>query len=422
MNGSDVVVTGIGLVSPLGLHADEHVDGWLAGRCAARVAADPQFRRSGAELEARVEGFDRGNAITNRMLRKLLSTSAAYAVAAAGEALSDAGVSGDTRILTDCGLYVGSLSLEIDPETFLPPLQAALTADGQFDISAFARRGTLLLDPLFLVRALPNAGACGISVQHQVLGPNTNVTNGTTSGLTAVALAAAAIRRGDTQCAVAGGYDTLLVIDSIAEHLIAGRLADATGDPSLACRPFDRRRDGYVLGEGAAFLFLEAAERAVARNAHIYGTLCASMETTDTGLASAERAVALERAARGCLERAGVAPQVLGAVFGDGLGTEDDDLREAAALERVLGGAAVPFTAATAAIGFTGAASGVFSLSHCLIALRRGIAPALACAQPDPRCRVHLLPRHGTLANGTALVWNSDRGVKNVAMVVSTGS
>jgi 3-oxoacyl-[acyl-carrier-protein] synthase II len=422
MAAARVAVTGVGVVSPLGLHADEHFDAWLQGRSAVRVAADPQFPGRGPQLEARVSGFDRRAAISNRMLRKLLSRSAGYAVAAAGGAIADAGLQDDTTVLEGCGLYVGSLSLEIDPEVFIPPLRASLTPEGRFDISLFARRGMSLLDPLFLLRALPNAGVCGISVEYQVLGPNTNLTNGTCSGLMSIGLAMAAIQRGEIRCAVAGGYDTLLMMDSIAEHLIANRLSRRGDDPAGACRPFDRRRDGYVPGEGAAFVVLESVDHARDRGARVYAELRSCVETTDARLLRAENvtdATALHRAAAMALERGDCRSDELGAVFGDGLGTWGDDLREAHALDRLLLGAEVPFTAATSAIGFTGVASGVFSAVHCALAMWQGIAPPLAnCGDPDPACGVHFLARPEPLAFPTALVWNSDRGAKNVALLV----
>jgi 3-oxoacyl-[acyl-carrier-protein] synthase II len=418
---SAAVVTGVGVVSPLATSLPEHFDAWIDGRSAVTESADPEFSKYVPQLEARVTGFDRRTAIASRMLRKLLAPSPGFAVGAAGEAISDAGLAGEVEVLADCGLYIGSLSLEIDPEVFIPPLRASLTKEGEFDLSLFARRGMKLLDPLFLVRALPNAGVCGVSLEHQVLGPNTNLTNGPTSGLAAVALAVAAIERGEIECAVAGGYDSLLVMDAVAEHLIAGRLARNGHAPGRACRPFDRNREGYVLGEGAAFVVVESAEHARTRGASAYGRIRGYAATTDPTLLGRSNpldSTALQQAARMALDRAGTRSDALGAVFGDGLATELDDIRESDAVARLLAGAEVPFTAPTSAIGYTGAASGVFSLVHGFVSLRRGLAPALRnCDDLDPRCPVHHLSSPAPLSSDTVLVWNSERGVKNVAMV-----
>jgi 3-oxoacyl-[acyl-carrier-protein] synthase II len=420
------VVTGVGVVSPLATTAGEHFDALVAGRSGIGVAAEPEYEKYAPQLEARVTGYDRRAAIENRMLRKVLAASPGFAVGAAGEAIADAGLAGADEVLAGCGLYVGSLSLEIDPEVFVAPLRASLTKDGEFDLSLFATRGMKLLDPLFLVRALPNAGLCGVSLEHQILGPNTNLTNGPTSGLAAVALAVGAVERGEIACAVAGGYDSLLVMDAIAEHLIAGRLARNGGAPERACRPFDRSRAGYVLGEGAAFVVVESAEHARSRGAAPYGQILSYASTTDPDRLAASDPLdgtALEHAARSALRGAGVSADGLGAIFGDGLGTELDDVRESRVVSALVDGAEVPFTAPTAAIGYTGAASGVFSLVHAMLALRRGLVPPLpACEQLDPRCPVHPLASPAPLEPELVLVWNSERAVKNVALVAAAGA
>ncbi len=419
MSADQVVVTGVGTVTALGHDAAAGYRAWLAGASAVTAAAEPEYSELPVQLEGRVTGFDRRRHISNRMLRKLLSPSAGYAVAAAAGALDGAGLLGDAEALRRCGLYVGSLSLEIDPDVFIPPLRASLSRDGEFDISLFARRGMRLLDPLFLVRALPNAGVCGISVEHQVLGPNTNLTNGPTSGLASVALAAAAVARGELSCAVAGGYDTLLTLDNIAELLIADRISRYGGDPAQACRPYSADRDGLVPGEGAAFVVVESARHAASRGVPPLAVLDGWGETTDPGLMrGGADATALEMAAATALRQAHRSVTDLGAVFTDGLGTRDDDLREARAL-RALGSVA-PVTAATSAVGFTGAAGGVVSLAHAALAVSEGTAPALAnCADPDPECDVPFATSPTSLGGDSVLVLNSDRGVKNVAVVAS---
>jgi 3-oxoacyl-[acyl-carrier-protein] synthase II len=178
--------------------------------------------------------------------------------------------------LTYCGLYIGSVCLDADPEAFIPALRESIDATDQVDLSRFAAHGIKLIDPLFLVKSLPNAGLCAIAIQHQTLGPNANITNGSVSGLQAIISAMSALRRGEAEMALAGGYDSLLRMDSIVDHLLAGRLAGARFAPAQACRPFDRRRSGYALAEGAAFLVLETLDHARARHASLYGELIAS--------------------------------------------------------------------------------------------------------------------------------------------------
>lgn len=424
MTRERVLVSGLGVVSALALNAKEHFQRLLHGESGVTVSTRPEHRNYPSKLEARVIGFDRRTMIADRMLRKLLSPSAAYAVAAAGEAIRDAGFKSYDPSMKDCGLYVGSIAADVDPEMFIPAYKESLNEQGDFELSRFAQRGMKLLDPLFLVKSLPNAGLCGISIQHQVLGPNINITNGPVSGLQAVAAAAAAIRRGEVEMALAGGYDSLLRIDITAEQIIGGRLSERQSEPALACRPFDKERDGYALGEGAAFLLLEAESHARTRSARVYGELLAVSHTNDTSLLHQRGAgdgSALEHAACHALRQADCTAEELGAIFGDGLATEADDLREAAGVRRLVGDAPVVFTAATAALGFTGAASGAFSLVHALMAIEAQVVPPLInCLRPDPRCGVPFVDRPQGCCYRRALVWNSDRGLKNVAMLIAS--
>jgi 3-oxoacyl-[acyl-carrier-protein] synthase II len=417
MTDRSVVITGLGVVSALGLSAGEHFDRLLRRESGVAIRSHPGATDLPCHLEARVPPIDVRRLIEQRTLRKILVPSAVFSVLAAGQALADAGIlPGDDR-RRDCGLYVGSVQLDIDFNIFAPVLRESLDRQGRFDLRLFVQRGMKLLDPLFLVKALPNSGLCGITIEHQVTGPNLNLANGSVSGLQAAALAAAAIRRGDADMALAGGFDSLLQIESMVEHLLAGRLAGATDPPRRACRPFDLERQGYVLGEAAAFVLLERADRARARGARIYASILAAGHSTvpQERAASGE---ALHRAARGALTAGGCEPEDLDAIFGDGLALEAEDLQELAAWE-ALGAPKVLFTAATPAVGFTGAASGSLSLVHAVMALERGVVPPLLnCEQPDPRCPFPVAHQPVARACRRALVWNSDRRGKHIAVLV----
>ena len=282
-----------------------------------------------------------------------------------------------------------------------------------------------VLDPLFLGAGAAQRRGLADSIEHQVLGPNTNLTNGATSGLMAVGLAMGAIQRREIDCAVVGGYDTLLVMDAIAEHHLEGRLSHH-GSPGPGLAAPSTSGDGYAaLGEGAAFVLLESEDHARGRGARAYAELQSFAATTDPSALRRDRAgdpTALREAGQRALAVARCAPADVGVVFGDGLGTEVDDRREAEAVLGMVSGVAVPFTAATSAIGYTGAAGGVFSLIHGVLAVDRGVAPALAnCDQLDPRCPVHFLRRPEPMSQRRVVVWNSPAGVKNVAVVVAAG-
>ncbi|HEY8207045.1 MAG TPA: beta-ketoacyl synthase N-terminal-like domain-containing protein [Myxococcaceae bacterium] len=420
MTAPRVVVTGMGVVSPLAVGREVHLQRLLRGESAAVATAPEVARRSGCVLEARIPGFDRQTAIANRMLRKLLTTSAAFSVVAAGEALRDAGFKSGDATLSGMGVFAGSVCIDFNPEMFIPAMRESLSPEGELDIHRFAKKGMQLIDPLFIVKTLPNGGVGGIAIEHQTTGPSLNITNGPVSGLQAVAAAARAIRGGEVEVALAGAYDSMLNMDSIAEHLVAGRLSTETENPARACRPFDVRRAGYVLGEGAVFFVLESLEHARERSARAWGEILgAGQAMSPAAPSAAEETGGLLDAAHKALAMASCAPDQVDVLFGDGLGVEADDLLESESARGLFGARRVAFTAATGSTGFAGAAGGAMSLMHALSAAKSGaVPPMIGCGQVDPRCSMDLVLQAREQVVKRALVWNSDRGVKNAAVLV----
>jgi 3-oxoacyl-[acyl-carrier-protein] synthase II len=409
MSATRIVVTGIGAISPLALNAPRHFERLLAGDSAVEKLADVSYSNYPPMLQAAVRDFDRREFVPDRMLRKLLSPSPAYALGAATEAMRDAGVLGSD--VTECGLYVGSVCLDADPEAFIPALRECIDPTDNVDLGRFATHGMKLVDPLFLVKSLPNAGLCGIAIQHQVLGPNANITNGAVSGLQAVIAAIDAMRRGEAEMALAGGYDSLLRMDTIVDHLLAGRLAPER------VSPFDRARAGYALSEGASFVMLETLEHARRRNATIYAELFTTGQSAypmnliaptpdDDGLVSC---------ARQALDATD--PATIDLILGDGLAYAIDDDRELAACRTVFPDSNVAFSSYTASFGFPGAAAGTFSLVHAMQSIRQGVLPpTINC--DDPLTSDVDVVRHARPAQPRrVLVWTSDRGIKNAAVL-----
>jgi 3-oxoacyl-[acyl-carrier-protein] synthase II len=417
-----VVVTGIGVVSPLALNTKDHFARFLSGASAIQALDDEIYRNFPPLAQARVCEFNRRQWVPDRMLRKLLSAGAAYALGSATQALSDSGIG--KAELCDCGLYVGSVCLEGNPEAFIPALKQSINQQNRVDMVCFAQHGMKLIDPLFLVKSLPNAGLCAIAIQHQVLGPNANITNGAVSGLQAVIAGTEAIRRGDADVALAGGYDSLLQMDCIIEHLLAGRLSPWKGSSTHCCRPFDRERDGYALSEGAAFLMLECMDHAHRRGARIYGEILSSAESASPKTfidPTIDGSSALCAAAGRALALSPISRNDVSLVLGDGLAVEADDTREMIAYSKVLGDSGAPYTACTGSLGFVGAASGAFSLVHAFLAINHGFIPPLTnCHDMVAGCTMPFVRIAKAAPVTHALVWASDRGIKNAAVVVGS--
>lgn len=420
MSRPRIVVTGVGIVSPLALSAEAHFAALNEGRSVVERLEDEDYRNYPRILLAKVRGFDRRVLIPDRMLRKLLSPSPAFALAGATFALTDAGLA--SQDLTECGLYVGSVCLDANPEAFIPALRESIRGD-EVELARFATHGMKLVDPLFLVKSLPNAGLCAIAIQHQVLGPNANITNGSVSGLQAVIAAMQSLARGDCEFALAGGYDSLLRMDTIVDHLLGGRLASGEEDPCRACRPFDRRHSGFALSEGAAFVMLETGEHARRRGAHIYGELLSYGETAlPAGLLGAQpdAAESLAAAARAAIEESGDNGSSIDCVFGSGLATERDDALEAASYNQLFNGARPRLTCFTGSMGLPGAAAGTFSLVHTMLAMRDNVIPPIVnCDDPIEEFRIPFVRKPLAAELDRVLIWSSDQGTKNAAITAA---
>jgi 3-oxoacyl-[acyl-carrier-protein] synthase II len=421
-----VVATGLGVVSCLGVGAAEHFPRLMAGESGVVRWAPEDRGRAGLPIgfRAPVRGFDPRRSIRNRMLRKLLQPSGAFAVAAATEAIADAGFdAGGVRTegeaadprLAAAALYFGSVSYDLPSSLYVPALRASFGPDQQrFSFDRFGHQGIALVDPLLIVKGLPNAALCGVSIEHGIQGVNANFANGAVAGLEAVAAAAEAIRRGDAEVALAGASDSLLQPEHAIEHHLRGRVWTGEEPRTSASRPFARGRSGYLLGEGAAVVVLESEEHARSRGARIYAELGGDGEAHSGGFGSGEEALA---AAAAEALAGGPEPDVL---FGQGLGTVEDDRREARAAHALFG-RRVPLTAATGALGYTGAAGGIFSFAHALWSLAHGLPPTIGGDEPDPDCPVTLVRTAGGRPPASALVWASDvwendPGSKHVAV------
>jgi 3-oxoacyl-[acyl-carrier-protein] synthase II len=337
------------------------------------------------------------------MLRKLLQQSSTMAVVAAGEALDDAGLRNDAKRLTLSGIFIGSVSFEMSPELFVPALDVSINKTGDFDSEYFANRGMAQLDPLLIVKGLPNAGLCGIAIEFGLLGPNLNIANDSIGGTQAIAAATAAIANGDAEIAIAGAYDSLLQPEYMAAHFIESRFANAN-------------HTGYSVGEGAAMCVLESIEHARSRGARVYAEIasveenCGSEQKTCSALAGVARR-AIESAGVECSE------QVPNIVFGDLLGIHRDDDRELCAARMVLGKSAA-ITGHIGAIGFTGAATGVFSFVHAVLSLSTGVVPPTLGRCYDQSQPVRIIAQAEEAQTDMRLVWHSDQGLKNVAIVL----
>jgi 3-oxoacyl-[acyl-carrier-protein] synthase-1 len=383
-----VVVTGSGAVCGAGMAPDRIVDAILAGRSA--IAPVTQWDTTGwpSRIAAEIPEFNPRALVDDRKLHKLIRRTDLVGLYAAGRAIDGSGIvahrgamaAGAAAAYSDrTGVYVGSGGGNYENQYDYFPLFAA--AGGA--LPAFGRELANTVNPMWLLRTLPNNVLGHIGIRHGLKGPNACITNHSVGGTLAVIEAFEALRTGEADRAVAVGHETPIEPQMILYYHRLGLLASET------LRPFDARHDGSLFGEGAGALLLETAASAAERNAPVLGEILGGGYACEAqGLTSIrDDGDGLARAVSQALDGAQLAPADIGMVVAHGNGTPQSDISEAAAIRRVFGAAAPPVTGFKWAIGHTIAAAGILETVLALAALARGTVPGVANLERlDPAC------------------------------------
>ena len=409
--GRRVVVTGMGVVSPLGLSLDDLWAGLHEGRSA--VVPIESFASGGLPLHhaAEARGFtgeidnfgpldgERKKAIRKGL--KVMCRESQMAVAAAQRALHDAGDAAAHHPPERFGCVFGSDYMLTLPDDFTAAVAACRGDDGRFVFDRWASHGMPLLNPLWLLKYLPNMPASHIAIYNDLRGPSNSLTLREAGGHLAVGEAVVTIQRGAADIMVAGATGTrvhpMKTVHALQSEQVALPDGSADADPARWSRPFDRARRGMVLGEGSGVLVLEELSHALARGARIYGEVLghASRCSADIHGVGARRP-ALTHAVGAALGMAGIQPDQVGHVHAFGASTVAGDRDEAAALHDVLGSAAerVPVVAAKANFGNLGGGGGLVECVASLLAMGRGeLFPLRNYETPDPDCRIRAARR-----------------------------
>ena len=402
MLGSErrVAITGLGLVTPLGQSADTVWQSLAEGRGMVRPLE--AFRTAGLpnDVGAEIRDFDLRkssfpqywNAL--RKTKKYLARDIQLAVAAAQLAVVNAGLDGSgidpTRIGIDLG--AGLISSELDE--LAPAIAQAYGSGKSFDFQVWGRESIGMIEPIWLLKYLPNMLACHISILIDCQGPSNTMTEGDASSNLAIAEAARIIGRGRADVMITGGADSKIHPLSLVRMSLFGNMSKWKGEPSGACRPFDRLRDGWVPGEGAGILVLEEWEHAERRGAKIFGEVLGGGSGCDAmpGGGLDPEGGGTEVAILAALAEAGLEPAAVGHVNAHGSATRVSDLAEARAFSRIFGPSGVPVTALKGYMGNLAAGCGAVDLMASLIGVNRGQIPAiLNCDEPDPEMNIDVV-------------------------------
>lgn len=389
-----IAVTGIGMVTPIGNTAAETWAALLAGKSGA--APTQNFDASGftTTFSAEVKGFDAESAVPNRKLLKYASRSHRFALAAAAEALSDAGIAPTESDSHRWGLSVGAGMMSVAYDD-LKVVHDYATDGGQFD-AAGLMNPDFPGNPVNFCRWQSNAGLGLLTKQFGIRGYATSVHTACASGGQALGTALKVMRRGQCDYMLAGGFDSMINPIGISGFCLLGALSTDNDNPTGASRPFDATRNGFVLGEGAGFLVLEDWDRAKARGATIYaefagdGNSLSCYRITDSPPDGNGPIQAIEQA----LGDAGITAADIDYVNAHGTSTQMNDRSECSALKAVFAGRVeeVRVSSTKSSMGHLIAAAGAVEAAVCCLAIREGIAPMNANYEnPDPDCDVNLI-------------------------------
>jgi 3-oxoacyl-[acyl-carrier-protein] synthase II len=427
-----VMITGVGVVTPIGSGTRAFTEALRAARSGVRhiraFDAAGFETRIAAEVEASLA--DLGTFVTPRKATKLMSRATLFAVAAARMARDHAALGQEDVNPSRLGVSLGAGGMGlVDLDALALQANASVRASANsssthYDPSAFARAYREIANPVSALRGLPNLAASQVAIQNQARGRNNTVATACTAGTQAIGDALRMIQCGDADVVLAGGTDAMVNPVGLLGFGMLGTLSRRNEAPEQASRPFDRRRDGFVIGEGAAIVVLEREEFARSRGATLlaelagYGATCDAYRITDERPDAAGAVAAI----RACLHGAEASTGDVDYINAHGTGTAMNDKIETAAIKEVMGSRAfdVPVSSTKSMIGHLVAAAGAVELAACVVALTGGfLPPTINYEEPDPECDLDYVANRARVARiDTALTQSIGFGGQNACLMI----
>ncbi|MBM3998070.1 MAG: beta-ketoacyl-[acyl-carrier-protein] synthase family protein [Planctomycetes bacterium] len=418
-----VVITGYGVVNPMGHDVESVWNGLREGR--SGVAPTTVFDASGfpTRFSAEVKAWDVDKVGLEPREWNERGRHTRFAIGAARQAVHASGILDANLDPTRLGVYLGSGEGSQEFVSFAAMMVAGL--DGEtFDLERFMRKGFEILRPTVELEQEPNMPAGYVAAMFNAQGPNSNCLTACAASSQAVGEAVEIIRRGDADAMISGGAHCMIHPLGVTGFNLLTALSTRNDEPTKASRPFDRRRDGFVLGEGAAMVVLEELEHARRRGAPIHGELLGYGSTAD-----AYRVTDIHPQGRGAIACMRMAindarrsPSDVHYVNAHGTSTQVNDRVETVAAKAVFGEHAkrVPMSSTKSMMGHLIAAAGVTELIVCLMAIRDNVLPPTINYEfPDPDCDLDYVPNVAREARCDLALNNSfGFGGQNVTLAV----
>jgi 3-oxoacyl-[acyl-carrier-protein] synthase II len=381
-NTRRVVVTGIGLVSSLGIGTDANWTALTAGQSGIQSISKFDASQFATRIAGEVRGFDPLQFIEKKDVKKM-DVFIQYAIAASQFAMDDSGFIITPQSAPDVGVFIAS---GIGGFTTIEREHRALLEGGPRKIS-----------PFFIPSAIINLAAGQVSIRFGAKGPNSATCTACSASAHAIGDAFEIIRRGDANAMIAGGSDAAITPMGIGGFGALRALSTRNDEPWRASRPFDRDRDGFVVGEGAGVLILEELESARRRDARIYAELAGYGMAADAYhiTAPSEDGDGPLRVMQRALKSAGIAPSQVSYINAHGTSTPHGDRVETIAIKRCFDGTVPPVSSTKSMTGHLLGAAGGLEAGISVLAVHNQIAPPtinLEC--PDPDCDLDYVPNH----------------------------
>jgi 3-oxoacyl-[acyl-carrier-protein] synthase II len=405
-----VVITGMGCISPVGNNVSETWEALLAGKSGAGAITQFDASHHKTKFAAEVKGFDGASLFGPRESRKM-DRFTQFATAATLEALQGSGLTIDDSNRDRVGILIGS------------GIGGIITLLEQVEV--MRERGPERVSPFLIPMMISDSAAGMIAIRVGARGPNMALATACASGTNALGEAAEIIRRGAADVMIAGGSEAAIAPVAMAGMNVMGALSTRNDNPQQASRPFDRDRDGFLMGEGAGILILESLDHARARGAQILAEYTGYGTSDDAHhiSAPAENGAGAAISMRLALQDAGLTVQDIGYINAHGTSTPLNDKSETAAIKTVFGEHAynVPVSSTKSMTGHLLGASGALEGIVCVQVLQKHILPGtINYTTPDPECDLDYVPNQPRAAAPDHVMSNSfGFGGHNATLILS---
>ena len=413
MDKPRVVVTGVGVITPIGIGVENYWKAALAGASGSRLITHFDPAGLPSRMAAVVSEEEELQRVRSRLGVDAEESRVAFFALAAASMAAEGCAWGSYYRSDRLGIFVGTSGGRVDLQRMAEIAYRSRAENGrEISVPAYIKEYCKNLNGNFVLRLFPQYVTALVAGRFGITGSSSTIQTACTSSAQAVGEALRAIQRGSVDAALSGGSECIVSPIELQLFCLLGALSRRNGEPERASRPFDAERDGFVLGEGAGVLVLERLDHALERKAPIlaelagYGTSCDAYRVTDEAPDGRGAILAMRRA----LEDACLPPEEIDYVNAHGTSTPMNDRVETLAIKAVFGTHAhkLAVSSTKSMIGHTISAAGAIELTTCVLALRdQMIPPTINYEYPDPECDLDYVPNHARTGKLEAVLSNS---------------